>query len=251
MFEDFLAALLPSQQPDQLSQFYRDTLGLSPTPDGAGHTFTAGRSGQIQAVPLASGLPPGPTALWLEAGFVDHTYAEVCGRRGAPLLVNLTDTYYGAREFQTLDPDGNISCIINYASDLPQRRWNTTSTLYGSEFRVVLYVKNLRACYQFYTQTLGLPCVYEWEENRGDRGYKYAVRPRGAVYVETLFREPLSPLRQATLALRAKDLDTCFQAVRQRCPGAICSPLCGNILGYPGFALSDPDGNRILIWDRQ
>ncbi len=33
MFEDFLAALLPSQQPDQLSQFYRDTLGLSPTPE--------------------------------------------------------------------------------------------------------------------------------------------------------------------------------------------------------------------------
>lgn len=251
MFDDFLTVLLPSRQPERLSRFYRDTLGLTSAGSGSEDAFAVGSSGQIRVAASDAGLPEGPTALWLEAWLVDRTYAEVHGRRGAPLLVDLMDTYYGAREFQILDPDGNISCVINYASDLPQRRLQREGELYGREFRVVLYVKNLAACYRFYTQVLGMPCVYEWEENRGDRGFKYEVCPQGSVYVETLFREPLIPQRQGTLALRTEDLDGCFRSIWEKCPQAVLTRPCEMILGYPGFALTDPDGNRILIWGRQ
>lgn len=249
MFEDFLAVLLPSREPEQLGQFYQSILGLSPAAGGDGHILTAGKSGQIRVESAGTGLPQGPTALWVEAEEVDRTYRAVQDRGGAPLLVDLMDTYYGAREFQVLDPEGNITCIINYAADLPERRARQRNWLYSDEFRIVLYVKNLSACRRFYTETLGLPSVYQWEENRGDRGFKYAVSPQGSVYVETLFREPLTPQRQGTLALRAKELKSCFQTIRERCPRAVEIPLCGDVMGHPGFALSDPDGNRILIWD--
>ena len=246
MFEDFLAVLLPSSDPERLGQFYQSVLGLSPAAGGNGHIFAAGRCGQIRVEPAGPGLPQGPTALWVEAEEVGRTYRAVQDRGGAPLLVDLTDTYYGTREFQVLDPEGNITCIINYAADLPERRVQQRSALYSSEFRSVLYVKNLSACYRFYTETLGLPSVYQWEKDRGDRGFKYAVSSSGSAYVETLFREPLAPQRQGALALRAKDLTGCFRT--ERCPESVEIPLCGDVMGCPGFALSDPDGNRVLIW---
>lgn len=253
MFCDHLAVILSSSDATTLSAFYQNTMGLSPVhdPNAAcdGLTmFAAGRTGQIGIRSPPAELIIGPTAMWLEAGYVDHAYEILHVQRHAPLLVDLMDTYYGAREFQVLDPDGNITCVINYAKDLPERKKLPPGQLYAGEFRAVLYVKNLAACRRFYTEVLGLEIVYQWEEDRGDRGYKYALCPSCNSYIETLFREPLAIQRQATLVLVARSLETCYKGILDRAPSSILIPLGSNVMGHPGFMISDPDGNLIVTW---
>ena len=240
MYLDYLKAILPCEDPRETIAYYEHILLF---PKENAYSFALGRSGHMEVVKRCSACAAGPTALWVEANHVDDTYAKARGRGDLRLLVDLGDTYYGSREFQVVDPAGNITCVINYRKDLTDPARLASAALYArGEFRVVLYVKNLRACYRFYTELLGLKDVYHWEENRGDRGFKYEITAGGNSYIETLFREPLSVQKQGTFVLKNSDAESEFNRIFSLAPDAVIS-------GFDGcrFTLQDPDGNHVII----
>ena len=183
---------------------------------------------------------------------MDAAYAEIKSRKeDIPLLVDLQNMYYGSREFQVLDPDGNITCIINYEKDLHARKVAACENgLYAEEFRAVFYVKNLAACYRFYTEVLQMASVYQWEEHLGDRGYKYQLCKGSTSYVETLFREPKTPLRHGIAEIYTQDINACFARIAER-GGEFVSRGVQADGGAPFFELQDPDGNLIRVKELQ
>ena len=89
---------------------------------------------------------------------------------------------------------------------------------------------------------LGLKDVYHWEENRGDRGFKYEITPGSKCYIETLFREPLSVQKQGTIVLRNSDVKSEYDRIASLAPDAV-------VFAFDGFhfTIQDPDGNFVII----
>lgn len=247
MLVDCLSMVLYTGRFDKEKHFFGNILSLPTIAQSeAEHIFCAGKTGRIRLVNKTPASAYMPTALWIEAGHVDAAYARMRKHDGVRYLVPLCDRYYGAREFQVLDPDGNIVCVINYQKDIADgKRSASQDSLYADEFRGVLYVKNLDACYRFYTGVMGLDCVYSWHETIGDRGFKYALCPNSNSYIETLFREPLSPLKQGILELFSYDFDQCHHEMENRLGLRI--PLCADRGQKPRIKVCDPDGNLVYI----
>ena len=157
LYLDYLKGILPCRNPEETAAYYEEILLF---PKEGARAFALGRSGHMEVVESSPVYAAGPTAFWVEANHVDHVYETLHAQSGLHLLVDLQNTYYGSREFQVTDPAGNITCIINYCDDLKDTTRRACTELYAKEeFRVVLYVKNLSACYRFYTELLGLKDV--------------------------------------------------------------------------------------------
>ena len=162
LYLDYLKGILPCRNPEETAAYYEEILLF---PKEGARVFALGRSGHMEVVESSPVYAVGPTAFWVEANHVDHVYETLHAQSGLHLLVDLQNTYYGSREFQVTDPAGNITCIINYCDDLKDTVRRASAELYAKEeFRVVLYVKNLSACYRFYTELLGLKDVYHCSE---------------------------------------------------------------------------------------
>ncbi len=253
MFKDRLCVVLPSERFFEVAVFYGETLGLAALPAqqpeaGRSALFKAGRTGMVKVTDAAPGLPAGPTAIWIEASCVDEVYELVKARGNVRFLAELGDVYYHAREFQTLDADGNIACIINYEKDLAARRAaGLQGGVCADEFRAVLYVKNLAACHRFYTEALGLADVYHWREHEGDRGFKFQLCEGSHSFIEILFREPKSTQRQAVMELWAEDIEAAFARAASHPDTMVLSPLQKGTGGL-SFTLADPDGNALRIF---
>ena len=240
LYLDYLKGILPCRNPEETVAYYEKILLF---PKEGKRSFALGRSGHMEVVESSPVYAVGPSAFWVEANHVDHVYETVHTQSGLHLLVDLKNTYYGSREFQVTDPAGNITCIINYRKDLTDAARRASAELYAKEeFRVVLYVKNLSACYRFYTELLGLKDVYRWEENRGDRGFKYEITPGSKCYIETLFREPMSVQKQGTIVLKNTDPESEYGRIASLAPDAV-------VFAFDGFhfTLQDPDGNYVII----
>lgn len=240
MYLDYLKGILPCKNPEETAAYYEKILLF---PKEGARSFALGRAGHMEVVQSSPAYAVGPAAFWVEANHVDRVYETVHAQHGLQLLVDLRDTYYGSREFQVTDPAGNITCIINYRTDLTDPARLASAALYAKEeFRVVLYVKNLSACYRFYTELLGLKDVYHWEENRGDRGFKYEITPGSKCFIETLLREPLSVQKQGTIVLRNSNVKSEYDRIASLAPDAV-------VFAFDGFhfTIQDPDGNYVII----
>jgi catechol 2,3-dioxygenase-like lactoylglutathione lyase family enzyme len=256
MFTDRILTVLDGTNREQMTHFYRDIMrypqrrGADPAAQSpAGDTiFDAGKTGglRISASPLPYGV--GPTAMWIEASYVDDVYNEIVKTGELDYCVPPKDTYYHARPSYVGDPNGNTTCVINYEKDLPARREaGLKNGWYAEEYRSVFYLKNIGLCREFYTEILGLKQIYDWKENLGDRGFKFELCPGSHSYLEILFREPFVRLRLGMAELFAENLDTCFSGLSKRPGVTILSPPAGTGADRH-FSLADPDGNIIRIY---
>ena len=121
---------------------------------------------------------------------------------------------------------------------------------FKDEFRTVLFVEDLDLCYRYYTEVLELPCVYQWDEGPGDRGFKYKAAGSGA-YIETLHRVPLTEQGAGTIKIEARDIDACYAALQKKPDANITKALAPTGWGTRQFELTDPDSNIILVFSRQ
>ena len=145
------------------------------------------------------------------------------------------------------DPAGNATFVVAYEKNVrPYTKDSVKGAFFKDEFRTVLFVDDLDATYDFYTTVLEMPCVYQWNECAGDKGFKYHAAGTEA-YIENLHRIPLTKQGFATIKLYAVDFDACYEKLSANPKAHMIRPLYTNELGAREFTLEDPDGNYILI----
>ena len=205
-------------------------------------------NGYIQLRTDETDIPQGPGSLWIQARDVDKVFAEVSQHPKANIFEAVEDKYYHARVYRAIDPAGNAMAVVEYEKDLGSWQGNVSKGEYfNKEFRSVMFVDDLDLCHQFYTQTLGLKCVYAWDEGPGDRGYKYELDEESDAYLEILHRIPLMPQGKVTIELGAKDAAACYMAIKDKPGIVVLDALSTDSQGKEFFRLRDPDGNALLI----
>lgn len=256
-FKDELIGVLYVDDFEANVSFYEDKLGLQRVDqwkDDSGRrvvkvAVTGG--GFLEIVDHRPPAPQGPTSLWMEARDINGLYAALQKIPGMDLFEAIEDKYFHARSFQMRDPDGNATFVVAYEKDVrPYTRDAARGAFFKDEFRTVLFVEDLDRCYRYYTQVLELPCVYQWDEGPGDRGFKYKAAGSGA-YIETLHRIPLTEQGAGTIKIEARDIDGCYAALRKKPEANITGALTVTERGVRQFELTDPDDNVIIVFSRQ
>lgn len=232
-----------------VADYYGDVYGLpvvNTFPEGCDIQMLG--NGYIQLRTDTTDIPQGPGSLWIEALDVDRVFAEVSQHPKANIFESVEDKYYHARVYRAIDPAGNAMAVVEYEKDLGI--WQgpiSKGSYFNKEFRSVMFVDDLDACHQFYTQTLGMKCVYSWDEGPGDRGFKYQLRPDSDAYLEILHRIPLMPQGKVTIELGAKDAAACFAELKDKPGITMLDELQTDSQGKAFFRMQDPDGNALLI----
>ena len=237
------------KNPDAVEDYYADVYGLSVVnrfPEGCDIRMLG--NGYIQLRTDTPDIPQGPGSLWIEALDVDRVFAEVSRHPKANIFEPVEDKYYHARVYRAIDPAGNAMAVVEYEKDLGSWQKPVHKGCYfNKEFRSVMFVDDLDACHRFYTQTLGMKCVYSWDEGPGDRGFKYQIHPDSDAYLEILHRIPLMPQGKVTIELEAQDAAACYEALREQPCVTFLDPIRLDQQGKAYFRLQDPDGNAVLI----
>jgi len=255
-FKDELIGVLYVDEFDACVSFYEDKLGLpcvhswqhGQGEGNRGVKVAVAGGGHLEIVEHAAPLPQGPTSLWMEAADINGLYSALLKTPGTDIFEPIEDKYFHARSFQVRDPDGNATFIVAYEQNVkPYTKDAVKGEYFKDEFRTVLFVEDLRACYKFYTEVLETPCVYSWDEGPGDCGFKYQTAGSGA-YIETLHRIPLTPQGAGTIKIEAKDVDACYEAISKKNNVKITKPIFDTTWGTRQFELLDPDCNQIKIF---
>jgi catechol 2,3-dioxygenase-like lactoylglutathione lyase family enzyme len=248
MYKDQITTVLDGSRREKMIHFYRDLMKypvIDEGTQGGDAVFAAAKTGRVKISSTPLPYAVGPTCMWIEAAWVDGTYAEIIKSGEVEYQVEPKDTYYHARSGFVGDPNGNTSCIINYEKDYEARRAaGLKNGWYADEYRSVFYLKNIKLCHEFYTGVLGFKEVYSWKEHAGDRGFKYELCEGGSSYLEILFREPFVRTRLGMVELVSKDINKLWQTVSARSGELVTAPPSGN---DRSFSVADPDGNIIRI----
>lgn len=234
--------------------FYEEKLGLPRVdswdrgPGDRGVKVAVAGGGFLELVERQVSPPQGPTSLWMEARDINGLYSSLQKTPGMDIFEAIEDKYFHARSFQIRDPDGNATFVVAYEKNVtPYTVDAIKSEYFKDEFRTVLFVEDLDACYRYYTEVLEMPCVYSWDEGPGDRGFKYKATGSGA-YVETLHRIPLTEQGAGTIKLEAQDIDACYAALRVKPNANIIRGLETTSWGTRQFELMDPDSNIVIVF---
>ena len=253
LFHQDLTGVVSVSNFDEVRAFYEDRLGLPKTQawtDPAGNrraVYAVSGSGSIELRENDTTLPHGPTSFWMEAADINGLYSALQKIDGMDLFDPIEDKYFHARSFQMRDPAGNATFVVAYAQNVrPYTKDSVKGSFFKDEFRTVLFVDDLDATYHFYTDILEMPCVYQWNECDGDKGFKYCASGAQA-YIENLHRIPLTHQDFGTIRLHAVDFGACYARLSGKPEAHMVRPLYTNELEHKEFALEDPDGNRILI----
>ncbi|MDE7054573.1 MAG: VOC family protein [Oscillospiraceae bacterium] len=256
-FKDELIGVLYVDDFEANVAFYEDKLGLPRVhqwdygPGRRGVKVAVAGGGFLEIVEHRPPAPQGPTSLWMEARDINGLYASLQKTPGMDLFEPIEDKYFHARSFQMRDPDGNATFVVAYEKDVkPYTADAIKGAYFKDEFRTVLFVEDLDLCYRYYTEVLELPCVYQWDEGPGDRGFKYKAAGSGA-YIETLHRVPLTEQGAGTIKIEARDIDACYAALQKKPDANITKALAPTGWGTRQFELTDPDSNIILVFSRQ
>lgn len=253
-FKDQLIGVLYVDDFDACVNFYENKLGLKRVsewnrgPENRGVKVAVVGGGYLEIVDKKVPLPQGPTSLWMEAKDINGVYSSLEKTPGTNIFETIEDKYYHARSFQLKDPDGNGIFVVAYDEDVkPYTCDAEKGDYFKDEFRTVFFVEDLDACYRFYTETLELPSVYQWDEGPGDRGFKYRTAGTGA-YIETLHRIPLTKQGSGTAKIEAKDVDACYEAICAKPGIRFVSQLADTSWGTRQFSILDPNDNEIIIF---
>jgi catechol 2,3-dioxygenase-like lactoylglutathione lyase family enzyme len=253
-FKNELAGVLFAKNYSGLLHFYEELLGLRrvnswEAGEGMPRGVKLAVAGGGFLVILDKPADLGPTSFWMEARDINGLYAVLRRTPGTDIFEDIADMYFHARSFQVRDPDGNASFIVAYEKDVkPYTADAEKGKYFKDEFRAVLFVEDLNACYKFYTEVLEIPCVYSWNEGPGDRGFKYKAAGSGA-YIETLHRVPLSPQRTGAIAIEAGDLELCHRSLREKTTvGEIGELKEHSGFGVRYFDLKDPNKNIVYVF---
>ena len=234
---------------DAVADYYNDVYGLpvvNTFPEGCDIQMLG--NGYIQLRTDETDIPQGPGSLWIQARDVDRVFDEVSRHPKANIFEAVEDKYYHARVYRAIDPAGNAMAVVEYEKDL--HTWQGTvckGEYFNKEFRSVMFVDDLDLCHEFYTKTLGLKCVYSWDEGPGDRGYKYELAEGSDAYLEILHRIPLMPQGKVTIELGAADTAACYEALKDQPGVVVLDELSTDSQGKLVFRLRDPDGNALVI----
>lgn len=252
-FKDELIGVLYVDTFDSCVEFYEKKLGLKRVKewddgDCRGIRVEVTGGGFLEIVDFKAPPPQGPTSLWMEAKDINGLYASLQKTPDMDIFEEIADMYFHARSFQFRDPDGNATFVVAYENDVkPYTKDAVLGDYFKDEFRTVLFVDDLDACYEYYTRVLELPCVYQWDEGPGDRGFKYQTAGSGA-YIETLHRIPLTKQGAATIKIEARDVDACYTALQVKPDANITAQITDTHYGTRQFELTDPDQNKIIIF---
>ena len=204
--------------------------------------------GYIQLRTDAPDLSQGPGSLWIQALDVDRVFAEVSAHPKANIFEPVEDKYYHARVYRAIDPAGNAMAVVQYEKDLGS--WSgeiCKGSYFDKEFRSVMFVDDLAVCHRFYTETMGMKCVYSWDEGPGDSGFKYQLHPDSDAYLEILHRIPLMPQGKVTIELGTHDVAACYAALKEKNEVKLLDTLQSDHNGKAFFRMLDPDGNALII----
>ncbi len=253
-FKDELIGVLYVDDFEANVSFYEDKLGLRRVkawdngPGDRGVKVAVAGGGFLEIVDHKPPAPQGPTSLWMEARDINGLYSALEKTPGVDIFEKIADMYFHARSFQVRDPDGNATFVVAYENDVkPYTVDAVRGEYFKDEFRTVLFVEDLDACYKYYTEVLELPCVYQWDEGPGDRGFKYQTAGTGA-YIETLHRIPLTEQGAATIMVEAKDIGACHAALSAKPEANITKQPYDAPWGARCFELTDPDDNVIIVF---
>lgn len=253
-FKNELVGVLYVDDLDACVRFYEHVLTLPRVcdwdrgPDDRGIKVAVVGGGYLEIVERKVPPPQGPTSLWMEARDINGLYSRLQKTPGSNIFETIEDKYYHARSFQIKDPDGNATFIVAYEKNVkPYTKDAVQGEYFKDEFRTVLFVEDLDACYRFYTEILETPCVYEWDEGPGDRGFKYQTAGTGA-YIETLHRIPLTEQGSGTIKIEAKDVDACYTAISKKAGVRFGLTLANTGYGERSFSLFDPNNNEVIIF---
>ena len=232
-----------------VADYYADVYGLNVV-----DTFAEGcdiqmlGNGYIQLRTDKTDIPQGPGSLWIQARDVDRVYAEVSAHPKANIHDVLEDKYYHARVYRALDPAGNAMAVVQYEEDLGTWEGEVSKGNYfNKEFRSVMFVDDLAACHRFYTETMGMKCVYSWDEGPGDSGFKYQLHPDSDAYLEILHRIPLMPQGKVTIELGVSDAAACFAELKGKDGVVVLDEFQTDAAGKQFFRILDPDGNALVL----
>lgn len=237
---------------EAVADYYADVYGLpvvNTFPEGCDIQMLG--NGYIQLRTDETDIPQGPGSLWIQARDVDKVFDEVSAHPKANIFEAVEDKYYHARVYRAIDPAGNAMAVVEYEKDL--KTWQGVvrkGEYFNQEFRSVMFVDDLDACHRFYTETMGLKCVYSWDEGPGDRGFKYELAEGSKAYLEILHRIPLMPQGKVTIELGATDAAALFTALQGKEDVVVMDALSKDSQGKDFFRLRDPDGNALVIRNR-
>lgn len=206
------------------------------------------KNGAIQLRRETPDLAQGPGSLWIEARDVDKVFEDVQRHPRANIFEPVEDKYYHARVFRVIDPSGNAMAVVTYEKDLGTWTGEVRRGAYfKDEFRSVMFVDDLDACYRFYTEKLGMKCVYSWDEGPGDRGFKYQIAEGSDAYLETLHRIPLMPQGKVTIEFETPDLEACYAELSADKEVKVLNGITTDADGSRYFRFLDPDGNAVVL----
>ena len=232
-----------------VADYYADVYGLSVVNSFAdGCDIRMVGKGYIQLRTDTTNIPQGPGSLWIQARDVNRVFAQVSSHPKANIFEPVEDKYYHARVYRAIDPAGNAMAVVEYEQDLGS--WQGVvekGSYFNKEFRSVMFVDDLDACHRFYTRTLGLKCVYSWDEGPGDRGFKYQLHLQSDAYLEILHRIPLMPQGKVTIELGISDAAACFAEFKAKDGVVLLDELRTDPNGKQYFRMLDPDGNALIL----
>lgn len=253
-FKDELIGVLYVDDLNACARFYERALALPRVrewdrgPGDRGVKVAVAGGGYLEIVDRKVPPPQGPTSLWMEARDINGLYESLKKTPGSNIFEPIEDKYFHARSFQVKDPDGNATFIVAYEKNVkPYTKDAVPGEYFKDEFRTVLFVEDLDACYRFYTEVLETPCVYQWDVGPGDRGFKYQTAGTGA-YIETLHRIPLTLQGSGTIKIEARDIDACYDAILKKPGVRLNLPLADTGFGERRFSLFDPNDNEVIIF---
>lgn len=234
--------------------YYTEVLGLKKVyewdngPEDCGCKIEVTGGGYLELLHRKPIIEQGATSLWMEAKDIDGMYATLAKNPAANIFEAVADKYYHARVFRIVDPDGNATFVCAYEKDVkPYTKDAEVGDFLKDEFRSVLFVEDLDACYKFYTEILEMPCVYSWDEGLGDRGFKYKAAGTGA-YIETLHRYPLVPQGATTVMVEAVDVDAAYHRIMAKPDIRLIEDIADKPYGIRSFQIMDPDDNGVVIF---
>lgn len=254
LYKDELRSVLYVDDLAATADYYTDVMGLEMVyawdngPEDCGCKFKVVGGGYIELIHRKPIIEQGATSLWMEAKDINGMFSAISKNPKANIFEAVADKYYHARVFRVVDPDGNATFVCAYEKDVkPYTKDARRGDFFKDEFRSVLFVEDLDACYRFYTETLEMPCVYSWDEGPGDRGYKYKAAGTDA-YIETLHRKPLVPQGATTVMVEAVDVDACYARIMAKDGIRLVEDLADKPYGIRAFQILDPDDNGVIIF---
>ncbi len=253
MFKNELRSVMYVDDLESTEKYYTEVLGLKKvhswnnSDNDKGCIIEVTGGGFLELIVGTSPIEQGATSLWMEAKDIDGMFWALKKDPRSNIFEDVEDKYYHARVFRIVDPDGNATFVCQYEKDVkPYTVDAVPGDFLAKEFRSVLFVEDLDACYRFYTEVLEMPCVYSWDEGPGDRGFKYKAAGSDA-YIENLHRYPLVPQGATTIMVEAEDVDLAYARITAKGVKLI-SDISDKPYGVRSFEIMDPDENGVIIF---